>query len=82
MYTPNQPNPFTEYRTGDEVHVFAQGHLYDGIVCAFPRNSVNDTDVRMQIKPLDASWFGRLTISNESDWYGNHHISQVTITRI
>lgn len=81
IYTPTTTNPFTEYTPGDAVTVIAQGNTYTGIVAGFPRNSFDDTDIRMSVRPSRNDWFGRLTISAESNWYGNHHISEVVISK-
>ena len=81
IYTPTVINPFTAYAVGDAVVVHAQGYSYEGTVSGFPRNSHDDSDIRMTVRPTDGDWFGQLTISAESNRYGNHHISEVTIDR-
>lgn len=81
IYTPTTgTNKLKEtYEVGQILTVLWGEREYLCRVAAFPRNCANDTDHRMLLLPVNASFLGTMTISMENNYYGNVHISEVKI---
>lgn len=85
IYTPNQPVTLpTLFNKGEivDITILKTNETRRGKVVSFPKNSAHDTDSRMTVESINKDWFGRLTISEESNDYGNFHISEVSIKHI
>ncbi len=82
IYTPTKNNPFTGFNKGDKVTVKTKHGEYKAIVTHFPCHSRFDTDFRMSLRAENkGKWFGEMVISAENNWYGQHHISEVVLTK-
>ena len=71
----------TTFTVGQDIILYdLKNHrTLTGKVASFPRNSINDDDLRMTVKPVNNSFLGILTISMLTNDYGQYHISEIDI---
>lgn len=56
-------------------------YVYNCIACGLRRNSWNDNDLRVELKPSDKNWFGRMIVSEQTNDHGQIHVSQIEILK-